>query len=443
MKNVSFFSSASTKSNPYNQQIELDALVRQLILSGLGVNSVSEVKNRLPENPRIFIKPNWVYDKPTRNKDNFDSMVTHKSILLSVVRFLEELQPKEIIIGDSPVQECVLENIVTDNYREEIKNRTKAEVKIIDLSRFSLSTNRDIKFGRVENRDAASYLVIDMEDRSYLEPVSSRINRFQIPNCDNAELRKHHQKGRHEYQIDKEIFDVDLIVNLPKLKTHRKAGYTAAVKNFVGCVGDKTYLPHHRIGGTLLGGDSYPGLHPLRFFKELCLQKRDHAIPNVEIFEKWNRFARFFSTADKWMTKAFHQNKQIFEGAWSGNDTVWRMALDIFTIIECADRQGKIHDQPQREIWTLVDALICGEGNGPLSPDPYNLGMILFSTSAKSLDYVLGRMIGYSAGEVKYLAALESIVNQDEIKITDGKQNFSLEDFIDKFQVSLKRPDYW
>lgn len=370
-------------------------------------------------------------------------MVTHKSVVLSIVSLLEELQPKEIIIGDSPVQECIFENIVNTDYKEAIQNRTKAEVKIVDLSRYSLSANREVKYGKVENRDASSYLLFDLKENSYLEPVSSWINRFQIPNCDSGELQKHHKKGRHEYQIYKDIFDVDLVVNLPKLKTHRKAGYTAAVKNFVGCVGDKTYLPHHRIGGTLLGGDSFPGLHLLRFFKELCLQKRDHLIPDIQEFDKWNGFARFFSVADRWMTKVFYKNRQIFEGAWNGNDTVWRTALDIFTIIEYADKQGKIHDQPQREIWTLVDALVCGEGNGPLNPDPYNLGMVLFSTSALSLDYILGRMIGYSAEEVKYISALQNIINQDEITVSDGLQNYTLEDFLEKYQVTLKRPDYW
>lgn len=443
MKNISLSFSIYKDKYPYDQQLQLDELIRQVMLSGLGVDSLSEVKKRLPDHPRIFVKPNWVYDKPSRKKDNYNSMVTHKSVVLSVVSFLEELQPKQIILGDSPVQECVFENIVDTDYREAIQNRTNAEVKIIDLSKFSLSANREIKYGKVENRDSSSYLLFDLKDKSYLEPVSSGINRFQIPNCDSGELRKHHYKGRHEYLLYRDIFDIDLIVNLPKLKMHRKAGYTAAVKNFVGCVGDKTYLPHHRLGGTILGGDSYPGLHPLRLFRELCLNNRDHQIPDVQMFEKWNKYAQLFSKADRWMTKIFHNNRHIFEGAWSGNDTVWRMALDIFKIIECGDKHGQIHEKPQREIWTLVDAVICGEGNGPLNPDPFNLGMIFFSTSAKALDLVLGQLIGYSPGEVKYLTALQSMVDQNEITISSEVQRFSLKEFLRTHQVKLKKPDYW
>jgi len=443
MNHTSFTFTVTSDPDPYNQLPELEKKIRQVILAGLGVDTLADVKRRLPENPRIFIKPNWVYDKPSRNKDNFDSMVTHKSIVLSMVSILDELQPKEIIIGDSPVQECVFENIVDDEYREAIKKITSAEVKIVNLSRYLLSTDREIKYGKAENQDGSSYLLFDLKDKSYLEPISSRINRFQIPNCDNELLRAHHRKGRHEYLIYKAIFDVDLIINLPKLKTHRKAGYTAAIKNFVGCVGDKVYLPHHRMGGTVLGGDSYPGLHPLRLFRELCLNQRDHHIPNIQKFDKWNYYAQFFSRVDRWITRVFYQNRYIFEGAWSGNDTVWRTALDIFKIIECGDKQGQIQEKPQREIWSLVDAIVCGEGNGPLNPDPYHLGMLFFSTSGLALDYVLGKLIGYTPAEVKFLAALQSMVDQDEITINCEDRRFSVEDFLQQHQVPLKKPDYW
>ncbi len=443
MSTVSVNNFVDKNNNHYDYQPELEKSIRQVILAGLGAGTLADVKNRLPENPRIFIKPNWVYDKPSRNKDNFNSMVTHESIVLSVVNILDGLQPKEIIIGDSPVQECVFENIVNDEYRVAIQKNTSADVRIVNLSRYMLSTDREIKYGKAENRDGSSYLLFDLKDTSYLEPISSSINRFQIPNCDNTALRAHHRKGRHEYLFNEDIFNVDLIVNLAKLKTHRKAGYTAAVKNFVGCVGDKTYLPHHRIGGTVLGGDSYPGLHPLRLLRELSLNQRDQRIPDVKSFDKWNKIAQFLTKYDRWVTKRFYHNRNIFEGAWPGNDTVWRMALDIFTIIECGDRHGRIHDTPQREIWSLVDAIVCGEGNGPLNPDPYPLGMLFFSTSAKVLDYLLGKLIGYSPEQVKYLAALQSMVDQDEITINCGGDCISEEEFLQRYQVSLKKPDYW
>ncbi len=41
----------------------------------------------------------------------------------------------------------------------------------------------------------------------------------------------------------------------------------------MGLNGDKDFLPHHRIGGTDLGGDCYPGGNRLRYWSELILDE--------------------------------------------------------------------------------------------------------------------------------------------------------------------------
>ena len=82
---------------------------------------------------------------------------------------------------------------------------------------------------------------------------------------DPDKFRYTHTKGMHKYCITKHLFDSDLVISLPKAKTHQKAGITAALKNIVGLNGDKDYLPHHRIGGTEVGGDAYPGKSYFRY----------------------------------------------------------------------------------------------------------------------------------------------------------------------------------
>ncbi len=164
MNQMSISYSVTSDTDPYNQLPELEISMRQVILTGLGVGTVGDVKKRLPENPRIFIRPNWVYDRPSRKKDNFASMVTHKSIVLTMVSILEELQPKEIIIGNSPVQECVFENIVINqplillsNIIDKIKIETQSDISILKerldrnllrggdyLVTFSLNTGNNI-----------------------------------------------------------------------------------------------------------------------------------------------------------------------------------------------------------------------------------------------------------------------------------------------------------
>jgi uncharacterized protein (DUF362 family)/Pyruvate/2-oxoacid:ferredoxin oxidoreductase delta subunit len=46
--------------------------------------------------------------------------------------------------------------------------------------------------------------------------------------------------------LAKPIFDADLVINLPKLKTHMSATYTGAVKNLFGCVPGQKKAEYHK-----------------------------------------------------------------------------------------------------------------------------------------------------------------------------------------------------
>ena len=64
--------------------------------------------------------------------------------------------------------------------------------------------------------------------------------------------------GHNDYLLSETVLSADLVVNLPKLKTHKKTGVTLALKNMVGINGDKNLLPHHSVGSIAAGGDEYP-----------------------------------------------------------------------------------------------------------------------------------------------------------------------------------------
>ena len=60
----------------------------------------------------------------------------------------------------------------------------------------------------------------------------------------------------------------------------------------------------------------------------------------------------------------------IVEGDWYGNDTVWRMALDLNRVLFFADRNGVLQERPQRRYFSVIDGIVAGEGEGPLLPTP-------------------------------------------------------------------------
>src|SRR6185436_17237787 len=102
------------------------------------------------------------------------------------------------------------------------------------------------------------FVLFDLASESLLEPITDDQDDFRVTCYDPRLMAKTHGKGRHRYLVAKDVLDADVVINLPKLKTHKKAGVTCALKNLIGINGNKEYLPHHRLGGSDLGGDCYP-----------------------------------------------------------------------------------------------------------------------------------------------------------------------------------------
>ena len=112
-------------------------------------------------------------------------------------------------------------------------------------------------FRKNNNSDLECKLVSLNLDSSFIE-VDKYWKKYGITNYNLKEMHAHHREGIHEYLIPKVVFDADVIINMPKPKTHRKAGITACMKNFVGINSKKEYLPHHRNGSMNNNGDEYP-----------------------------------------------------------------------------------------------------------------------------------------------------------------------------------------
>jgi len=88
------------------------------------------------------------------------------------------------------------------------------------------------------------------------EPPRAHLDRahpFGVNDYSADVTRSNHQPGSHRYLVSQSVLEADLVINLPKWKSHGKAGMTGALKNLVGINGDKAYLPHFRIGAPRWG----------------------------------------------------------------------------------------------------------------------------------------------------------------------------------------------
>src|SRR5262249_54674118 len=83
-----------------------------------------------------------------------------------------------------------------------------------------------------------------------------------------------------------------------------------------------------------------------------------------------------------------------YEGAWHGNDTVWRMTLDLQRVLHYGRPDGTLADDIKRTVLTITDAIIAGEGDGPLSPTSARLGMLTLGTNSPALDWVHALLMG-------------------------------------------------
>ncbi|MGB6063296.1 MAG: DUF362 domain-containing protein, partial [Desulfomonilaceae bacterium] len=239
------------------------------------------------------------------------------------------------------------------------------------------------------------YALVDLGVQSLHEPVAHDFRNFRVTNYDPVALREHHRPGRHEYCVSRRILDADIILNTAKLKTHRKAGITGGLKNLVGINGHKSFLPHHRRGPASQGHDEYPSPNVLKSVRTSIEELRDVASSRggqvlLSILHKIPDLLLAFGD-------------RISEGSWFGNDTLWRTILDLNRIARYANPDGNIQSSPQRTILCVLDAVIAGEGEGPLEPSDFRCGAILAGTSPLVVDAAAASFMGLTADEIPLL----------------------------------------
>ncbi len=364
---------------------------------------------------QVLLKPNWV--KHSYYPQDDICLRTHDSFLIAVLELVLSKKPAAVVIGDAPIQGCKWDEMLGNTFIDKVTSLSSAyniPVSIKDFRRvvFDAATNKV----EVECNPISEYVIFDVGKKSYLEPVTSSKNLFRVSQYNPDNFTQTHRPGIHKYCISKEMFNADVVISLPKIKTHQKSGITGALKNIVGFNGDKDYLPHHRIGGAGADGDSYAGNSRLRYLSELALDNAYRQKGKL-LYKCWRRLASLL-----WKISFPQKNKHQLNGAWFGNDTTWRMVMDLNMVMVFGKKDGTLSDTPQRYLYNFCDGIIGGQGDGPLKPDPLNLGLICFSNDAAVTDTCMAELMGLSVGNIPLLAAAKSFMPRREVSVKlDGK----------------------
>lgn len=222
---------------------------------------------------------------------------------------------------------------------------------------------------------------------------------MRITNYAPDRLKRHHHGNIHEYYVSKYVTEADVVINMPKPKTHRKAGYTAAMKNMVGMNVRKEYLPHHTMGAIKDGGDEY--------LTRSCLRRLDGRLYDMKnTCEGKNRFFRakllwYLAGVLKVLCNKIY--KDDGEGSWYGNETISKTIVDLNRILNYVDRQGVLCDRKQRAVLHIGDMIISGEKEGPVAPSSKAVGAVVISCNAYAFDYTVGIMMGAKVNEVPFI----------------------------------------
>ena len=347
----------------------------------------------------VVLKPNFIREFRETQSGHEDCLITHGSVIRAAVDYVYIALGGEgrIVIADAPQNDADFDairriaglNEIQDFYRRHVG----FEIEVYDLRPEKARKVNGVIVGHEQlPGDPAGYVKVDLGRHSAFNEISDLCHLLYGAEYDTGEIRRHHINGVHEYLISKTVLDADCVINLSKLKTHKKTGITVCMKNLVGINGNKNWLPHHRLGTPAQGGDQFADdstKHRIEQKAMACFRS---------LFPLLGPFRGVMAKPLKALGKSIFgdtNTNTIRSGNWYGNDTTWRMVIDLNRILMYADNKGCLQDTPARRIFCIVDGIVGGEGNGPLDPTPKPAGIILAGMNPIAVDLVCARLMGF------------------------------------------------
>ena len=343
-----------------NYRIETIKAALRRCFDDLGYPSENPLGGIVHPGDKVFIKPNWVASRwraSCPHKDTLYCVITHPHVIEAVADFVADaLQGKgKIIIGDNPSIDADFKELMEFTEIEKIKDKYDVPVEILDLRPLVCDDlkNYGKKYLMVEqDGDPAGKVEVNLGKESLLYGLDP--SRFRGVFDERDETVASHTGETQLYTYARSLYDADVYISIPKLKTHQKVGATLNLKGLVGTISNKNQLVHWQVGYPEIHGDEYP---------------------NKEAYE------------------AGQKAKVKHRGAWPGNDTIWRMVGDLY--------QGM--KMKNRRYFTVIDGIVAGEGQGPFCPTSKNANTLFVGEDLLATDVVATRYMGLNPSKISYL----------------------------------------
>jgi uncharacterized protein (DUF362 family) len=416
MSSISSSRVAVVRTEPQYSLENVDRAVREA-LETLGVGW----QDLIDPGDRVLLKPNFIRESHTYRPDEWEQIVTHGTVIATVAGQVAEAMGGRgtITIADAPQTDSNFQRICERTRIPELQERFRREypgitLEVLDLRREAWKTRDGVVLERRKlPEDPRGYTKVDLGSSSCFHGVQRR---FYGADYDTKTTAIHHSNGVHEYLLSRSAMDADLFINLPKLKTHKKVGVTLSLKNLVGINGDKNFLPHFSIGTPDQGGDELPDSSAINKFQSKVISAFKGAVRRSGAATRlWAPAAkragyRIFGSSEK----------SVRSGNWHGNDTTWRMTLDLNKALFHFDGEGKRRRKPLKYL-SIVDGIVAGEGNGPMEADSKPCGVLVAGFNPVAVDFVTIALMGFDWQKV---ASVREAFNIADLPLAD----FSPED---------------
>src|SRR5262249_31683589 len=203
----------------------------------------------LPGN-HVLIKPNWV--KEGHHLDgSWEQIITHGSVIRAVIDYVRLALGGRgrISLADGPMLSSDFGEIIRRSSIDEVMRHARQadrriETEILDLRTIFLETRDDVVVRRHRLQgDPRGEVVVNLGRSSLFHGFHGE-GRYYGADYDSEEVNNHHRGDVQEYKLSGTAMRADVIIDVPKLKTHQKVGVTLAVKGVVGLNCGRNWLPH-------------------------------------------------------------------------------------------------------------------------------------------------------------------------------------------------------
>ena len=388
----------------------------------------------------VILKPNWVHESHVDRRDEWEQVITHPTVISAVLRkVLDRLDGSgRVVITDGPQTDASYAKLIAhypvDAWHEEAK-RCGVPLDVIDLRDNEWKMKDGIVVERLDlpgDPRGKTEVLLNGEASEFWGHHKSKRGYYGA-DYNRNETNQAHDGHVNRYSVSRTVLEADVFINLPKLKTHRKSGITCCLKNLVGINTYKNYLPHHSEGGPCEGGDQFPvDSAKARIEGPLMGFLKQNVLKNPLL-------ARMLSPLNLAGKKVFGDTRHVVRsGNWYGNDTIWRMILDLNKVLFYANPDGTLRDgmlvNAKRYIG-IVDGILAGEGHGPLAPEPVQMGYLFCGTNPVAIDAVCASFMGFDPQKIPTIAHAFQVqqfplcdFSLEDIRVTLAGNDFHLSD---------------